>query len=260
MNWSPLIRRLLISVGGAAALSVGACASMPEAPPNAPPALSFLEQIGTPAVLHSNVIEAAGPVSLASGPAGRDEPLATIPYRYRYTAILTEDVVGYSITVPGVQAPAGAPGYYAGTFAAAGPYASRTLAELWCFIPAAVGGDRAHLCFLKNQPGIAAIAPTRMNAWLWNGFAPATGSFDYVKTPIYERREVDIPADLKLEYRFRGWSRSAARLSEYAVDREVRTFEVPLETDGSAVIRTVAGNFAIAPAPGDPERAVISRR
>lgn len=242
-----------------AAASVSACATLQD-PPNAPAPLPLADRLGVVGVEHSGVIAAAGPAAAAAGPVGQGETLVTVPFRYRHTAVLTEDVVGYSITVSGVQAPAGSPGYYAGTFETNGTYAIGRLSELWCFMPGAVGGERRHLCFLKNQPGIAAIAPTRMNPFIWTEFAPATGSFDYVRTPIYQQRAVDIPADLVLEYRFRGWSSGAARLTEFAVGREVRRFDAPRGADGVAVLKTVAGDIALSPAPGAPDKAVVSLR
>lgn len=264
MNRFPAVRRaqsrgILLLSAVAVSLALTGCATGLQDPPNTPAPLGLAEVMGTPGVLHSDVIEAAGPVTFAAG-AAEGETLASFPYRYRHTAVLTEDVVGYSITVGGVQAPAGSPGYYAGTFASAGGYASRPVADLWCFMPGAVGGEREHLCFLRNQPGLAAIAPTRMNPFLWTQFAPATGSFDYVRTPIYERRVVEIPAELVIEYRFRGWSRNSARLTELAVGRDVRRFDVERGENGVAILRTVAGDIAIAPDPDNPERAVASLR
>lgn len=246
-------------VMAAAGVSVCACATL-EDPANAPTSLPLAERAGVPGVVHSGVIAPAGAAIFPAGPVGAGETLITLPFRYRHTAVLTEDVVGYSFTVSGVQAPAGAPGYYAGTFQSTGTYASGGMSELWCFMPGAVGGERQHLCFLKNLPGLAAIAPTRMNPFLWTEFAPATGTFDYVRTPIYAQRAVDIPADLVLAYKFRGWSSGAARLTEYAVGREVRSFDAPRGADGVAILRTVAGDIALSPAPGAPGKVVVSLR
>lgn len=246
---------ILIAVGAV----LSGCAT-PQDPANAPVPLPIADRIGVADIPHSGVIASTGSATPAAGEVGRGEALLRFPYRYRHTAVLTEDVTGYSMTVSGVQAPSGAPGYYAGTFAATGTYGPSASGELWCFLPGVVGGERRHLCFLKSQPGIAAIAPTRMNPWLWTQFAPATGSFDYVNTPIYERREVAIPGDLTVEYRFRGWSASAARLTEYAGGREVRDFDLPRQPGGEAVLRTVAGDFVVRPAPGDAEKAVVGTR
>lgn len=252
--------RALFLIGGTAAfLALAACASMPTAPPNAAPRLSFAQMAGQPNVPFSSVIQVAGPAVAADGPVARDAALLRIPYRYRHTAVLTEDVVGYSITVPGVQAPAGAPGYYAGTFRSGGAHGGGLPAELWCFLPQVVGGRRDNICLLGNQPGIAAIAPTRMNPYLWTGFAPATGSFDYVRTPVFEHRAVDIPGELVLEYRFRGWTRSGLRIEFLAVGREVETRELPGPAGAAVRLQTIGGIFDVSPDPNDPERAVVRR-
>jgi hypothetical protein len=243
------------------ALSVGvisSCASIPPPPPDAAPPLSIAERIGVPGVMHSSIIEPVGLPTLSSTAAGRDEVLLTINYNYRYTAVLKKDVVGFSITVPGVQAPAGSPGYYAGTFAASGAYGSRGGMDLWCFLPSAVGGKRENLCLLRTNASLAAIAPTRLNPYLWTYFSPATGTFDYVEAPVFERRDVVIPADLRLQYRFEGWSKSSVKLSEYAVGRKVRDLEIEPDSQGIVRLRTIAGDFAIAASPDDSARATIS--
>lgn len=173
MTIKDLIRGAVLT----AVLGLAGCATAP-APANAPPPLSMAEQMGDSDVPYSAVIAAVGPPTVATGPVARGGSVLSFVYRYRLTAVLTEDVTGFSITVPGIQAPAGAPGYYAGTFVSTGAYRAGGQSELWCFLPAVVGGKRDSLCLLKNQPGVAAIAPTRMNPWLWTQFAPATGSFD----------------------------------------------------------------------------------
>jgi hypothetical protein len=241
----------------AGVLGLAACATAP-APVNAPPPLPLAEQFGDAGVPFSAVIAMVGRPTVATGPVARGGAILSFAYRYRQTAVLTEDVTGYSITVSGIQSPAGAPGYYAGTFANTGTYGTGAASELWCFLPAVVGGKRESLCLLKNQPAIAAIAPTRMNPWLWTQFAPATGSFDYVRTPIYERRAVDIPGDLVVEYRFEGWTRNGARVEMRAVGREVETKEVLRNGGGAVRLRTVAGDFDLSPDPANPDQVVAT--
>jgi hypothetical protein len=242
----------------AALVALSACATA-AAPPNAPAPLSMAERLGDSDVPFSAVIQAVGSPTLTTGPVARGGAILSFAYRYRQTAVLTEDVTGFSITVPGVQAPAGAPGYYAGTFVDASMYATNGPAELWCFLPGVVGGKRESLCLLKNQPAVAAIAPTRMNPWLWAQFSPATGSFDYVRTPIYERRAVEIPGDLTVEYRFDGWTRNGVRVEIRAVGREVQTVEL-FRAGGSASVRlrTVAGDFDLTPDSTDADRVVAT--
>lgn len=258
-RWGEMMTKGFIAGGAlSAVLGLAACATAP-APANAPPPLPVAEQMGDSEVPYSAVITVVGKPTISAGPVARGGTVLSFGYLYRHTAVLTEDVTGFSITVPGVQAPKGAPGYYAGTFVSTGTYAAGGLSELWCFLPAVVGGKRESLCLLKNQPGVAAIAPTRMNPWLWTQFAPATGSFDYVRTPIYERRAVEIPGNLTMDYLFAGWTRSGIRLEIRAVGREVETVEV-LRAPGaaSARLRTVAGDFDLGFDPANPDQVVAT--
>lgn len=234
-----------------AAALVAACATLPDTPPaNSPAPLTIAQRMGEPGVPHSGVIEAAGAAVPASGSVARGEVLLRLPYRYRHTSVLTEDVTGFSITVPGVRVPSGAPGYYAGTFVSAG-FGGSGPGDLWCFVRS---GDQP-LCLLRNQATIAAIAPTRLNPWLWTGsFAPATGSFDYVNTPIFAVQTVAIPGDLVLEYRFEGWRNGVAQLSEHVAGQRVRT----IESSPTQPLVTVAGAFSIRPDPADSGRALIT--
>jgi hypothetical protein len=250
--------QLPASVAPVIALLAAACATLPPPPQNAAPPLTALERAGQPGIMYSDVIQLAGEPIAASAPVARGGSILTFPYRYRHTAVLTEDLRGYSITVSGVQAPAGSPGYYAGTFMALGIPNVRGPADLWCFLPSLAGGERRNICLLRTSPSVAAIAPTRMNPYLWTQFSPATGTFDYVNAPVFERREVEIPVDLTIEYRFEGWSRNVARVSERAVGREVRDLQLTLDPANVATIRTVAGDIAIAPVPGQPDVAAVT--
>lgn len=252
------MQRTVIGLTLVCVMALGACASVPGAPPNAPTPLSMLDQIGDPGTPYSAVVEIVGDPTVAEGAVLPGSSLIRLAYRYRHTAILTEDVVGYSITVPGVQAPAGAPGYYAGTFVNSGPYIATGSGELWCFLPSVAGGKRDHLCLLKDRPGLAAIAPTRLNPYLWDSFAAATGTFDYVNTPIYEHRQVEIPGDLMMEYRFRGFTRNGVRVEVLAVGREVQILNLPIRDDGTAELKSVAGTYLVS--KGDVAEAAVIRR
>ena len=240
------------------ALLVSACVTMPPPPPNAAPPLTAAEHVGIPGVPHSDVIAASGEPSVANASVAQDEVLLSIPFRYRHTAVLTADVVGFSITVSGVQAPAGAPGYYAGTFGAAGGtlQAPRQM-DMWCFLPGESGGERENLCLLRWNPSVAAIAPTRLNPYLWTQFSPATGTFDYVNAPVFERRDVEIPRNLVLEYRFERWTGDGVRLVEYAVGRRTRELVLPA-IDGAATLRTIAGDYSITQSDGADRASIVA--
>jgi hypothetical protein len=244
--------KVIIAGAALACMALGACETMPTAPPaNSPPRLSLAEMSVVEGRLRSDIAVPVGQPLVPQAVVARDQPLISIPYAYRHTAVLTEDVEGFSFTVSGVQAPKGSPGYYAGTFGGAGAFNRGSISDLWCFLPKEAGGKRDTICLLRNQPSVAAIAPTRLNPWMWvDQFAPATGSFDYVKTPIFERRTVSIPGDLKLEYRHRGWSKDVLEVTEFAVGQRVQELSFRREADGTAILPTIAGKLRVSPAPG----------
>ncbi len=235
---------------------LAACASVPPPPPNAAPPLTLAERAGgAQGVRYGDVIEATEPATLAGGAVQDGGVLISFPFRYRHTAVLTENVVGFSITVSGVQAPAGSPGYYAGTFAG-GPRGQT--ADLWCFLPRVAGGERENLCLLRTSPSLAAIAPTRLNPYIWSQFAPATGTFDYVNAPVFERRDVEIPVNLVFEYRFERWRGDTLHFVEYAGGQRAHEWMFPRNAEGFVLLRTVAGDFRVAPSPDNPEWAVVT--
>jgi hypothetical protein len=259
VTWGDAMRsKIELSALFALALVAGACASTPPIPANMPPSLTIAELRPIPGVQHSDVIEATGAATINAGDVSNGDAVISFPYRYRHTAVLTEDVRGYSITVGGVQAPAGSPGYYAGTFRSVGGPVRTGPSDLWCFLPSLAGGERENICLLRSSGALAAIAPTRLNPYLWRQFAPATGTFDYVHTPIFERRQIEIPGDLRIEYRFERWASSYVRLGEYTVGRQVGDLTLPVDSSGVARLRTVGGDVYIARVPGNDELARVS--
>lgn len=202
------------------------------------------ERIGQPGVAHSSVIMPRGAAIPATEAVVRGDVLLRIPYRYRHTAVLTKDVIGHSLTVPGVRARAGAPGYYAATVISAPGFEGP--GDLWCFL----SNENRPLCLLRDNPTIAAIAPSGGNPWLWTGYLQSSPGSDYVKTPIFSVQPVDIPGEQVLEYRFEGWRDGVAEVSEHTRGRLVRRITAhPLVT--------ISGHFLITPDPEHPERARI---
>ncbi|RYH96629.1 MAG: hypothetical protein EON48_18650 [Acetobacteraceae bacterium] len=173
--------------------------------------------------------------------------LLRIPFRYRHTAVLTEDVIGYSISVPGVRARAGTPGYYAATVIS--PPGFDGPGDLWCFLLT----DTRPLCLLRNQPTLAAIAPSGDNPWLWTQYVTGTPFSDYVRTPIFSVQPVEIPGEHILEYRFDGWRDGVAQISERTGGRFVRD----ITSQPTRPLVTIAGLFSITPDPEHPDRARI---
>jgi len=128
-----------------------------------------------------------------------------------------------------------------------------------CFFrEAKENGDPDPLCLLRNQTGIAAIAPTRLSPYYWTSFSPLSGSFNYVHTPIFERREVAMPVSLALEYRFEGWDEGVPEVDLFIRDKKARTLRGTPAGSGSFTIPTIAGPMQIAPVAGDPAAAKVS--
>lgn len=228
------------------------------APPDMPPPIPAEELAGLPGVPYSDIVEAAGAPAVAAGAVADGKPLVTIPYRYRHTAVLTQDVTGFSITVRGVKATAGSPGYYAGTFTGSRSSSNKAPWDMWCFLRGGAGSGRDPICLFRNLPGLAAIAPTRSNPWLWYSFSPMTGTFNYVKTPIFERRRVELPVPLALEYRFEGWRGEDPKVALYAVGGRVLDLPLARDSSGRPRLATVAGPFVVTRDPADPAAARIA--
>jgi len=209
----------------------------------------------------SDVIKQAGPPGAATGAVGEGTALVTIPFAYRRTAVITQDVKGYSFTVPGVQVPAGTPGYFAGSFTQSGGYRGFLQSQpmdMWCFFPSAAGGKRENICLLRNTPKRAAIAPTRMNPYLWTRFSPMTGTFDYVDTPIFKEQPVTLPIAPELEYRFVRWKGETPLIHMFTMGKFVSESAVTRDAGGNSLIRTIAGSFAISKDPNEPKAARIA--
>lgn len=254
------LRAVRIATAGLLLVLAAACSNAP-APPfpaNLPPPIPSAELTGLPGVAFSEIVEAAGPATVSPGQVRDGQPLVTIPYRYRHTAVLTENVRGFSITVRGVRAPAGSPGYYAGTFHSSRGSSNGAPFDMWCFLPPAAGGGRDTLCLLRDRQDLAAIAPTRNNPYLWYQFSPMTGTFNYVRTPMFERRRVDLPLDLGLDYRFDGWRGEEARIALFAGGRLVMDLPASRDSSGGTRLQTIAGNFVISRDPADPTAARIA--
>ena len=234
----------------AAAITVASCSPPPPPISAAPlaPTLTIQDQPDRP---QSGLLETSGIVSLATEPSPPGSFLIRIPFKYRHTAVLVKDLIGYSFTVRGVQAPAGSPGYLVGRFSRNSAYRiDQGAFDMWCFLPSLVGGKRKSICLLRDGTGIAAIAPTGANPYVWHSFKPKTGSFDYVIAPEFDVREVPIPLELKLEYRLDGWTASGAIVTEFAGGESSRKFVVPFGSDGIARIKTFAGELRITRSDG----------
>jgi hypothetical protein len=210
-------------------------------------ALTFPKQAGA-AGEHRRLAPGATPV--AAETAGPGEPIVTFPYVFRRTGVLTQDVTGYSIMVRGVLAPAGSVGFYAGSFSAQ-TIDSR---DVWCFLPPPDAAKTKTLCLMPG-PKWAAILPKvdPYDIVSFNGYSP-----NYANLPVFEEKPVQIPGDLRLEYRFAGWKGDDALVVRWVNGRKSETSRLRKAPDGHVRLHTLAGDYRLDPAPGDPARAKIT--
>jgi len=196
-------------------------------------------------------LRVAGPPVVAQA-AGPDQTLVTFPFTFNRTGVLTADATGYSIWVKGVLAPAGSAGFYAGNFH--WPLA-KTSGEVWCF-PASPPKAAKALCLMLV--GKLAIILPDINPYVITSFASSSGTFNFANAPAIEEKSVAIPGDLSMEYRFRRWKDSRALVEELAGGRRATLLDLPLGEDGRAKLHTLAGDYWLRPAPGDPTRVDVS--
>lgn len=210
-------------------------------------ALSFPRQAGA-AGEHRRLAPGATPVVAET--VGPGETIVAFPYVFRRTAVLTQDVTGYSILVRGVLAPAGSVGFHAGSFSAQA-IDSR---DVWCFLPPQGAAKTKTLCLMPG-PKWAAILPKvdPYDIVSFNGYSP-----NYANLPVFEEKPVQIPGDLRLEYRFAGWKGEDAVIVRWVNGRKSETTRLRKAPDGHVRLHTLAGDYRLDPAPGDPARAKVT--
>lgn len=210
-------------------------------------ALTFPKQAGA-AGEHRRLAPGATPV--AAETVGPGEAIVGFPYVFRRTAVLTQDVTGYSIMVRGVLAPAGSVGFYAGSFSGQA-IDSR---DVWCFLPPPDAAKTRTLCLMPG-PKWAAILPKvdPYDIVSFNGYSP-----NYANLPVFEEKPVQIPGDLRLEYRFAGWKGDDAVIVRWVNGRKSETSRLRKAADGHVRLHTLAGDYRLDPTPGDPTRAKVT--
>ncbi|MGR4865791.1 TonB family protein [Caulobacter sp. LARHSG274] len=181
------------------------------------------------------------------------ETILAFPFAFNRTAVLSADLTGFSIWVKGVMAPAGSPGFYAGTF-----YWSLAKAsgEVWCFLPSPTTAPAKAVCVMVFAK-LAVILPN-INPYVITSFASSSGTFNYANAPRFEEKFVDIPGDLHLEYRFRRWTKTEVQIEELAGGRRASILSLPLNSDGRAKLETLAGDYWLTPAAGASNRVEVS--
>ncbi len=184
-------------------------------------------------------------------PAARVKPggvIVAFPFAYNRTAVLTEN------SEPGKSKPllrAGAPGYYAGAFGPAGQVQGL---DIWCFQYAQP--PLGYVCaspFVKpsKQAGIANVK----NTYVFSEVALTRMRLDAF---VFEEKPVEIAGDLRMEYRFKRWTKTEALVEQWAGGRRADVWILKRRPDGSARLSTLAGTYRLAPVADAPNEAEIS--
>jgi hypothetical protein len=182
-------------------------------------------------------------VHVAEGDAARGATLVSIPYGYRRTGVLAEDIRSTTIWLKGVLAPKGSPAYHLGRFSAA----SGASSDVWCFLPRAAGGSREHLCLvIRTGQALADIAP-KMNPYLVMRFSFNFEYHDMTNRPVITEGPMPIGEDLRLEYRFKRWRDEAAELEIWAGGEKVASDLASRGPDGFVTLNTISGVALLKP-------------
>jgi hypothetical protein len=192
-----------------------------------------------------NVIRlGTGQTFRASGEVSRGDVVIAFPFEYRRTGVLRNDVRGtgrFALRI--LYAAAGTPGFLVGEFSTLG---STSGTPMWCFERPADQRRRADESserFVCLFGSIAASVP--MYFWspplIITSFSMNASGNNTAEPVVVDEGPVELPLDLRLEYRMGRWRREWLVLDLYASGERVGPFSVPREPDGSATLYTVAG-------------------
>jgi hypothetical protein len=215
-------------------------------------------EIMRPADQYAAVIRPAeGETREAAGVVSRDTVVISFPYAYRRTAALQQAVTGSSVSILGAGVPAGAPGFFVGSFAAGrrggGPVSSGVnVGDAWRFLPKAVGGRKDVVCFLIQDHEFAWILPVSEGYLINNVVSPNASA----RRPVFEEKSVTLPFDQRLEYAFVRWNGRAAIVAESAGGHRVRQLTVRPDADGKCRFE-VFGRAIVLSRSGDSNREAL---
>ncbi|MCA3695599.1 hypothetical protein [Aquidulcibacter sp.] len=195
-------------------------------------------------------------VRVATGIIGRDQTIVSIPYLYRRTAVLTEDLIASRLVVfnyvPYVHLKAGAVGYWAGEFevvpasnpamsSGATPSQSRD-SSVWCFFGVNTFNVPTHACIQSNEDSDAVLSMAGSRWYISDITYSETFPVSQFK---FEERPLKIGDDLRLEYRFREWDTNDVDVLMYANGEQLFNRAAKRLFDGSAIYVTPAGEVKL---------------
>ncbi|WP_165190510.1 hypothetical protein [Caulobacter soli] len=195
----------------------------------------------------------AGPPSSVSSRVKSGETIVTEPFAYNRTAVLTNEVTGHTLLVMGLKIPAGSPGFYAGQFGT-GP---GRMVNTWCFVPPPSKGRFKPTCLMLYSDE-AAVVPRVVNGYAFSRFGiPSSGRMDYANSPTFVEQPVEIPGDLRLDYRLRRWTKTSVEVEIWA-NGEIADVDVAAKgPDGRALLQTLSGAYWLSQPADDPKAALV---
>lgn len=181
------------------------------------------------------------------------ETILTEPFAFNRTAVLTNEVKGHTLLVMGLKIPPGSPGFYAGMFGT-GP---ERMVSTWCFVPPSKNGRVRSTCLMLYRDE-AAVVPRVVNGYAFSSFGiPSSGRMDYANTPTFEEKAVDIPGDLRLDYRLRRWKKTWVEVEVWA-NGEIADVKIATKgPDGRARLETLSGAYWLSQPADDPTAATV---
>lgn len=229
----------------------------PEAASRAAEAAPPQPQVGPLELNMVMLVRDGAEVRVASGAVGRDQALVSIPFKYRRTAELTDDLVIPGLFGSGekVLLKAGAKGYWAGRFSSQvvnsttlngvpirQSYGQRSYVQIWCFF-GRDGNDKAsNACLQQREDGraeyIVTGQPYRLKSFsVMNSSAALKFSF--------QEKDVELFPDLRMEYRFIEWDSKDVDVDLMIQGVWVDSLPAQRQADGSALLSTPAGNLRL---------------
>ncbi|MCA3693928.1 hypothetical protein [Aquidulcibacter sp.] len=244
--------------------------TVPEPAPKAAETAPSPPEVGPLELNMVMLVRDGAEVRVASGAVNRGEALVSIPFKYRRTAELTEDLV-----IPGlfgngerILLKAGATGYWAGRFSSLTvnsttlngipirqSYGQMSYVQIWCFFGSNDKGKAASACVQLLEDGRAEYIITG-RPYLLKNFS-VQGASEVLKFSFQEK-EVEVLPDLRMEYRFVEWDTKDVDVDFMIQGVWIDSLPAQREADGSALLETPAGNLRLRPLGSDRLKAMAS--
>jgi len=229
----------------------------PEPAPKAAEAAPPQPQVGPLELNMVMLVRDGAEVRVASGAVGRGQALVSIPFKYRRTAELTENLVIPGLFGSGekILLKAGAKGYWAGRFSSQivnsttlngvpirQSYGQRSNVQIWCFFGRNDKDKASSACLQQQEDGRAEYIITGQ-PYLLKSFSVMNSSTALKFS--FQEKDVELFPDLRMEYRFIEWDSKDVDVDLMIQGVWVDSLPTQREADGSALLATPAGNLRL---------------